>query len=75
MCDATRLIVVAELLEPATAAFWFGRLRCDACHWPDAVAVVGSDSLGCFLLCRACCERLSLQTALAAAFAPRRVLI
>jgi hypothetical protein len=75
MCDATRLYVVGQVLDPQTAAFWFGRLRCEACHWPDVHAVVGSDTAGCFVLCRACCERLALQTALAIAFTPRPVLI
>lgn len=71
MCDAARLVVVAEVLHPATAAFWFGLVRCESCPWPDVYAVVGSDLTGPWLVCRSCFERLALQTALAAAFAPR----
>lgn len=69
MCDATRLIVYAEPLSPATAAFWFGLVRCEACHWPDVHAVISSEHAGPWLVCRPCFERLALQTALAAAFA------
>ncbi len=75
MCDATHLSLVCEQLDPSTAVFWFGQLRCDCCHWPDVHAIAGSDSTGCFFLCRACCERIALQTLLAAAFGVRRRLI
>ena len=46
MCDATRLVLVAEPLDASARAFWFGRLRCEACHWPHVYAVLGSDSTG-----------------------------
>jgi hypothetical protein len=66
MCDATRMTVLAELIPPGP---YLVAPPCDACPWPLGHVLCFSPETGCFVLCKACAERLQAQTAVAGALA------